>query len=43
MRSIATDLIFSVAQKLNPQRREYSFEVFGLDFMLDDRLTPFLI
>jgi hypothetical protein len=43
MKAIATDLILSVAPKLNPLRREYSFELFGLDFMLDDRLDPFLI
>ena len=43
MKSIATELIESVSRKINPQHKEYSFEVFGLDFMLDDKLNPFLI
>lgn len=43
MKEITTHLIEATARKLNPKRREYSFEIFGLDFMLDDRLNPFLI
>lgn len=43
MKGIATDLIHSVATQLNPARKEYCFELFGLDFMLDEKLNPFLI
>ncbi len=43
MKQIATHLIQSTARKLNPKRKEYAFEIFGLDFMLDDKLNPFLI
>jgi tubulin polyglutamylase TTLL1/tubulin monoglycylase TTLL3/8 len=43
MKQIAVDLILSTAGRLNPKRREYTFEIFGLDYMLDDRLNPFLI
>lgn len=38
MKQMATDLINSVAKKLNPDKKEFSFELFGLDFMLDDKL-----
>jgi hypothetical protein len=43
MKEIATDLILSVATQVNPARKEHCFEIFGLDFMLDDKLQPFLI
>lgn len=43
MKEIATNLILSTAHKVNPKRKEYSFEIFGLDFMLDDKLNPFII
>ena len=43
MKEIATQLIVSTANKLNPKMKEYSFEIFGLDFMLDDKLNPFII
>ena len=36
MKQMATDLIHSVGKKLNPEKKEFSFELFGLDFMLDD-------
>ena len=28
---------------LDPKRFENNFEIFGLDFMIDDRLKPWLI
>ena len=40
---MATDLIKSVGKKLNPERKEFSFELFGLDFMLDDKLDALII
>jgi threonyl-tRNA synthetase len=38
MKEMASDLIHSVGKKLNPDKKEFSFELFGLDFMLDDKL-----
>lgn len=43
MKQMATDLIHSVAKKLNPEKKEFSFELFGLDFMLDDKLDALII
>lgn len=43
MKQMATDLIHSVGKKLNPDRKQFSFELFGLDFMLDDKLQAFII
>lgn len=43
MKLIARDLIESVYQKLNPKRKQFAFELFGLDFMLDAALKPWLI
>lgn len=43
MKAIAKDLIDSVHLKLNPKRKQFAFELFGLDFMLDSTLKPWLI
>ena len=43
MKTIATDLIQAVAGQLNPERKEHCFEIFGLDFMLDSKMKPYLI
>jgi tubulin monoglycylase TTLL3/8 len=43
MKQMATDLIHSVGKKLNPEKKEFSFELFGLDFMLDDKLDALII
>ena len=43
MKLIATELIRAVAPQLNPERKEYAFELYGLDFILDDSLKPYLI
>ena len=32
---IAGDSIRSVYTKMNPQKKELTFEIFGLDFMID--------
>lgn len=41
MKLIAYYLIASVASKI--RRKQYTFELFGLDFMLDHQLNPLLI
>lgn len=43
MKQMAADLIHSVGKKLNPDKKEFSFELFGLDFMLDDKLDAVII
>ena len=36
MKSIAVDCIKSVYSKLDPYRRQNYFELFGMDYMIDD-------
>mmetsp|Transcript_14321 Transcript_14321/g.12154 ORF Transcript_14321/g.12154 Transcript_14321/m.12154 type:complete len:86 (-) Transcript_14321:192-449(-) len=43
MRSLATDAIKCVYGKMDPNRREHNFEIFGLDFMIDQNLKVWLI
>lgn len=43
MRSIATDAIKSVFLNLDRSRLRDNFEIFGLDFMLDNTFKPWLI
>lgn len=38
-----SDTIRAVYRKLDPNRRQCSFEIFGYDFMLDEDLKPWLI
>ena len=38
MRDLAKDAISSTYMTLDPQRRTHNFEVFGLDFMVDENL-----
>ncbi|CAD8173564.1 unnamed protein product [Paramecium octaurelia] len=40
---IATTSIKSVYCKLAPYKKEYNFEIFGLDFMIDQQFKPYLI
>lgn len=37
MRACATHAFSAVTDKLNPMRRHCCFELFGLDFMVDER------
>lgn len=43
MKKIAQKGVQSVFKKLCPKRRENQFEIFGLDFMIDEDLKPYLI
>ena len=43
MKSLATDTIKAVSRKMDPNRRQTSFEIFGLDFMIDEDFVPYLI
>ena len=35
MKRIATETIKSVSSRINPEKKEFVFEIFGLDFMID--------
>ena len=43
LKELAKIAIKAVYGKIDPFRRENSFEIFGLDFMLDDDFKPYLI
>ena len=43
IKKLVTDTIKACSRKLDPQRRQNTFEVFGYDFMLDEDLKPWLI
>ena len=40
---MTTDIFRSTYDKLDPKRRVNTFEIFGLDFMLDDEFKLYLI
>jgi len=43
MNKITTDIFRGCHGSLDPKRRLNCFEVFGLDFMIDDEFKPYLI
>ena len=43
MKQLATDTIKAVSRKMDPNRRQNSFEIFGYDFMIDEEMKPWLI
>ena len=43
IREIMADTIRSVAPKIDKNRRQHSFELFGYDFMIDDNFKVYLI
>jgi len=43
MREIATDAIKASALNIDPQRKNNNFEIFGLDFMIDEHYNVWLI
>lgn len=43
MKAIATDTIHATFLKLDTERKENIFEIFGFDFMIDENFKPWLI
>ena len=43
MKAIATDAIRATFLKLDEDHKQSNFEVFGLDFMIDEQFNPLLI
>jgi len=43
MNKLTTDIFRATFDKLDPKRRINTFEVFGLDFMIDDEFKVYLI
>lgn len=43
MKEITLDAVKATYLSLDPLRRQHNFELFGMDFMIDNNLKPFLI
>lgn len=43
MKDIATEAVRATYLHMDPTNKEFNFEIFGLDFMLDESLRPWLI
>ncbi|CAD8049611.1 unnamed protein product [Paramecium primaurelia] len=43
LKMITLNAIKSVYHKIEPYKRNYNFEIFGLDFMIDEKFQPYLI
>lgn len=43
MKKMAKIVIKSINNKINPSKCKYSFELFGLDFIIDNHFRPWLI
>jgi len=43
MKAIATDAVRATFLKIDHERKQNNFEVFGLDFMIDEKFNPLLI
>jgi len=43
MKKMATDSIKAVSRKIDPTKKNCTFEVYGLDFMIDEMMKPWLI
>ena len=43
MKKIATDAVKASALTIDPDRKNHNFEIFGMDFMIDNQFKPWLI
>ena len=43
MKKIATDVLKASLKGMDPMAKQNNFEVFGLDFMIDNKFKPWLI
>lgn len=43
IKALVQDTMKAVYRKLDPSRRQCSFEIFGYDFMIDEDMKPWLI
>jgi tubulin polyglutamylase TTLL1 len=43
MKQMVQDSIRAVSRKVDPNRKVFSFEIYGYDFMLDDDFNPYMI
>ena len=43
IKQLTKDTIRAVSRKIDPHRKQCSFEIFGYDFMLDENMKPWLI
>lgn len=42
-KKLVQDSIKAVSRKMDPNRRQLSWEIFGYDFMIDEEMHPWLI
>lgn len=43
MREMARHSMRAVSRKVDPNRKAFTFEIYGYDFMIDEDLTPWVI
>ena len=43
MKKLVADTFKAVSRKMDPNRRQFSWEIFGYDFMIDEDMHPWLI
>lgn len=42
-KKLVQDTMKAVSRKMDPNRRQFSWEIFGYDFMIDEDMCPWLI